>query len=180
LSFSQQEADVLVDTFGFVPRNLFDHRVTTSVFGIPWPWLTLLTSIFLHGGFSTSVATCSIFGFSGTMSKTPWGIFGSVFYLVWGMAAALFEDFFDPQRFPSWARQARSPACWPPRYSSTRARAHHGDHSDRHFALSDEDLGRVRDRFLVSVAAVERNVRLGGLARYCLGCASGDLPPVLL
>jgi len=51
LSFSERASELLVLTFGFVPRNLFDRAITETVFGIPWPWLTLLTSMFLHGGF---------------------------------------------------------------------------------------------------------------------------------
>ena len=57
LSFSQQESDALVYTAGFVPRTLFDHVMSFTVFGIPWPWLTLFTSMFLHGGFLHPLST---------------------------------------------------------------------------------------------------------------------------
>src|SRR5207249_4765864 len=51
LSFSEQDGEALFFALGFVPSNLFDPAVTERVYGIPWPWLTLITSMFLHGSF---------------------------------------------------------------------------------------------------------------------------------
>jgi len=51
LMFSEGDGEALFFSLGFVPRNLFDSAVTETVYGIPWPWLTLITSMFLHGGF---------------------------------------------------------------------------------------------------------------------------------
>src|SRR5258708_15898238 len=51
LSFSESDGEALFSSLGLVPRNLFDSALTQTVYGIPWPLLTLITSMFLHGGF---------------------------------------------------------------------------------------------------------------------------------
>jgi membrane associated rhomboid family serine protease len=97
LSFSERASELLVFTFGFVPRNLFDHAVTETVYGIPWPWLTLITSMFLHGGFlhlGGNMLYLWIFGnnVEDAMGHTRF----LLFYLVCGVAAALTEGIVNP------------------------------------------------------------------------------------
>jgi rhomboid family protein len=97
LSFGQQAGQVLMFTLGFVPRNLFDHAVAASIYGIPWPWLTLITSMFLHGGFlhiGGNMLYLWIFGnnVEDAMGHTRF----LFFYLICGIAAALAEGLIDP------------------------------------------------------------------------------------
>ena len=97
LSFSERAGEALVFSLGFVPRNLFDHFVTDTVYGIPWPWLTLVTSMFLHGGFlhlGGNMLYLWIFGnnVEDALGHTRF----LLFYLVCGIAAALAEGVVNP------------------------------------------------------------------------------------
>ena len=97
LSFSEGAAETLVNALGFVPRNLFDHAVTASIYGVPWPWLTIVTAMFLHGGFlhlGGNMLYLWIFG-NNVEDAMGHGRFG-VFYLVCGIAAALAEGLTNP------------------------------------------------------------------------------------
>jgi membrane associated rhomboid family serine protease len=78
--------------YGFIPRNLFDHAVTETVYGIPWPWLTLMTSMFLHGGYlhlGGNMLYLWVFGNDVENAMGP--IRFLLFYLACGIAAALTE-----------------------------------------------------------------------------------------
>jgi membrane associated rhomboid family serine protease len=98
LSFSESQEEALINRLGFVPKNLFDHAETASLSGIPWSWLTLITSMFLHGGFlhlGGNMLYLWIFG-NNVEDAMGHGRF-LVFYLVCGIVAALSEGLFDPQ-----------------------------------------------------------------------------------
>jgi membrane associated rhomboid family serine protease len=97
LSFSESGEEQLIFALGFVPKNLFDHAVTTPVFGISWPWFTLITSMFLHGGFlhlGGNMLYLWIFG-NNVEDAMGHGRF-VVFYLACGIAAALSEGLINP------------------------------------------------------------------------------------
>jgi membrane associated rhomboid family serine protease len=97
LSFSERNAEALIFTLGFVPRNLFGEAVRATVYGIPWPWLTLFTSMFLHGGFlhlGGNMLYLWIFG-NNVEDAMGHGRF-ILFYLVCGIAAALSEGLVNP------------------------------------------------------------------------------------
>jgi membrane associated rhomboid family serine protease len=97
LTFSESSEEALVFAFGFVPRNLFDHLVTVSVLGIPWPWFTLITSMFLHGGFlhlGGNMLYLWIFG-NNVEDAMGHGRY-LLFYLACGIAAALAEGIVNP------------------------------------------------------------------------------------
>ena len=97
LSFSERAGEALIFALGFVPKNLFDHAATASVYGVPWPWLTLFTSMFLHGGFlhlGGNMLYLWIFG-NNVEDAMGHGRF-LLFYLTCGVIAALSEGFIDP------------------------------------------------------------------------------------
>jgi len=97
LSFSERVQEEMIFALGFVPKNLFDHGVTARLFGIPWPWFTLLTSMFLHGGFlhlGGNMLYLWIFG-NNVEDAMGHGRFVA-FYLICGIAAALSEGLVNP------------------------------------------------------------------------------------
>jgi membrane associated rhomboid family serine protease len=96
LSFSESDGETLLFSLGFVPRNLFDSALTQTVYGIPWPVLTLITSMFLHGGFlhlGGNMLFLWIFGnnVEDAMGHTRFVLF----YLACGITAALAEGIAD-------------------------------------------------------------------------------------
>jgi membrane associated rhomboid family serine protease len=97
LTFSESAEETLLFAFGFVPRNLFDHRVTVSLFGIPWPWFTLITSMFLHGGFLHLGGNMLYLWIFGNNVEDAMGHGRYLpFYLACGIAAALAEGVVNP------------------------------------------------------------------------------------
>src|SRR5262249_14164492 len=51
LTFSEAGEEQMIEAYGFTPANLFETPFDLQFHGIPWAWLTLVTSMFLHGGF---------------------------------------------------------------------------------------------------------------------------------
>ena len=97
LSFSEGDSEALLFALGFVPRNLFDGAVTASVYGIPWPWLTLITSMFLHGGFLHLGGNMLYLWIFGNNVEDAMGHMRFLlFYLACGVAAALAEGIVNP------------------------------------------------------------------------------------
>ena len=98
LSFSESGEEELVFALGFVPKNLFDHAVTASLFGISWPWFTLITSMFLHGGWMHLLGNMWFLWIFGDNIED---ILGSakylLFYLLCGVAAAMAQFLADPE-----------------------------------------------------------------------------------
>jgi len=92
LSFSESDSEALFFSLGFVPRNLFDSAVTQTVYGIPWPLLTLITSMFLHGGFLHLGGNMLYLWIFGNNVEDAMGhVRFLLFYLACGLAAALAE-----------------------------------------------------------------------------------------
>src|SRR5271169_5980555 len=50
LTFDERASEALIFTLGFVPRNLFGPAASAASGGL-WPWVTIFTSMFMHGGF---------------------------------------------------------------------------------------------------------------------------------
>ena len=97
LSFSEGDAEALFFALGFVPRNLFDEAATARVYGIPWPWLTLITSMFLHGGFLHLGGNMLYLWIFGNNVEDAMGHMRFLlFYLACGIAAALAEGLVNP------------------------------------------------------------------------------------
>jgi membrane associated rhomboid family serine protease len=97
LSFSEGDSEALFFALGFVPRNLFDKAVTASVYGIPWPWVTLITSMFLHGGFLHLGGNMLYLWIFGNNVEDAMGHMRFLlFYLACGIAAALAEGIVNP------------------------------------------------------------------------------------
>jgi membrane associated rhomboid family serine protease len=97
LSFSERASEQLVFTYGFVPRNLFDHAVTETAYGVPRPWLTLITSMFLHGGFLHLGGNMLYLWIFGNNVEDAMGHRRFLlFYVVCGVAAALTEGLVNP------------------------------------------------------------------------------------
>jgi membrane associated rhomboid family serine protease len=97
LSFSESQEEALIYTLGFVPKNLFDQAETPSLYGNPWPLFTLITSMFLHGGFlhlGGNMLYLWIFGNNVEDAMGHWRFL--VFYLACGIVAALSEGLINP------------------------------------------------------------------------------------
>jgi membrane associated rhomboid family serine protease len=105
-----------------VPGRLF-ARLTGET-SLPVELLTLLTSMFLHGGWLHLIGNMWylwIFG-DNVEDRMGHGRF-LLFYLGAGIFAALFHSALMPgSPCPPWARAAPSPACWAPTRSRSRAR----------------------------------------------------------
>jgi membrane associated rhomboid family serine protease len=92
LGFSEEDADLLVMTYGFVPREFFSHAGTSLT-----PWLTLFTSMFIHGGFLHLGGNMLYLWIFGNNVEDAMGHLRYVFfYLICGVAAALTEGFAEP------------------------------------------------------------------------------------
>lgn len=97
LSFSEQAEDAVVLKLAFVPRNFFDYAAAVTAAGMPWPWYTLITSMFLHGGFLHLGGNMLYLWIFGNNVEDAMGhVRFVVFYLVCGIAAALSEGFVNP------------------------------------------------------------------------------------
>ena len=96
LSFTESAEEELIFAFGFVPTSLFDHIVRAQLFGVPWPWFTLVTSMFLHGGFlhlGGNMLYLWIFGNNVEDAMGHGRFLG--FYLACGVVAALCEGLIN-------------------------------------------------------------------------------------
>jgi membrane associated rhomboid family serine protease len=97
LSFSEAAEERIIEAYGFTPANLFDTPFELRLYGIPWAWLTLITSMFLHGGFlhlGGNMLYLWIFG-NNVEDAMGHGRF-VLFYFAGGIAAALAQGFAEP------------------------------------------------------------------------------------
>jgi membrane associated rhomboid family serine protease len=95
MGINADENVVLLEHYGFVPRLFF-----SAGFGVhpdAAPWLSLLTSMFLHGGFLHLGGNMLYLWIFGNNVEDAMGhVRYLAFYLVCGVAAALSEAFVDP------------------------------------------------------------------------------------
>src|SRR5438105_783646 len=97
LTFDEQQSQALLFTLGFVPRDVFHGSHAATLLGIPWPWLTVITSMFLHGGFLHVGGNMLYLWIFGNNVEDAMGHARVLcFYLVCGMAAALSEGAINP------------------------------------------------------------------------------------
>ncbi len=86
-----------VDVFGAVPRAIAFSRTARALSPLPWPPLTLLTSMFLHGGFlhlGGNMLFLWIFG--GNVEDRLGHVGYLVFYLLCGLCAGVTQVAADP------------------------------------------------------------------------------------
>jgi membrane associated rhomboid family serine protease len=96
LTFDERASEALIFALGFVPRNLFGPTASAAYGGL-WPWVTIFTSMFMHGGFQHvggNMLYLWIFGnnVEDAMGHTRF----LLFYLICGVAAALSEALVNP------------------------------------------------------------------------------------
>jgi membrane associated rhomboid family serine protease len=97
LTFDERESRALIFSLGFIPKNFFEPAATATLFGIPWPWLTIFTSMFLHGGFLHVGGNMLYLWIFGNNVEDAMGHARFLFfYLICGVAAALSEGIVSP------------------------------------------------------------------------------------
>jgi membrane associated rhomboid family serine protease len=97
LSFSERDAERVIETFGFTPASLLPAIYRSSGFDYPWAWATVMTSMFLHGGFlhlGGNMLYLWIFGNNVEEAMGHGRYF--CFYLACGIAAALVQALSEP------------------------------------------------------------------------------------
>jgi membrane associated rhomboid family serine protease len=95
LTFDEQQSQALMLTLGFVPKTVFGAGAAGRD-GI-WPWLTIFTSMFLHGGFLHVGGNMLYLWIFGNNVEDAMGHARFLlFYLVCGVAAALSEGMVSP------------------------------------------------------------------------------------
>ncbi|MBI1860899.1 MAG: rhomboid family intramembrane serine protease [Deltaproteobacteria bacterium] len=86
-------AEAFIHDYAIIPWNASHHAIGTA---IP-PFLTLFTSMFLHGGFGHILGNLWFLYLFGDNIEDTIGHFRFlIFYLVCGMAAGLLQIFLDP------------------------------------------------------------------------------------
>ena len=97
LTFDEQDSQALIYTLGFVPKSLFDSVTPPLIFGIPWAWVTVFTSMFMHGGFLHIGGNMLYLWIFGNNVEDAMGHARYLFfYLICGVAAALSEGIINP------------------------------------------------------------------------------------
>jgi membrane associated rhomboid family serine protease len=97
LSFSEQDEEALIYSLAFVPDSVFFGVQHASGIVLPSVWLTLLTSMFLHGGFLHLGGNMLYLWIFGNNVEDAMGhLRYFLFYLVCGIAAALSQGLADP------------------------------------------------------------------------------------
>jgi membrane associated rhomboid family serine protease len=97
LTFNERESQALIFTLGFIPKNLFHESESFTLYGIPWPWLTIITSMFLHAGFLHVGGNMLYLWIFGNNVEDAMGHARFLFfYVVCGVAAALSEGGINP------------------------------------------------------------------------------------
>jgi membrane associated rhomboid family serine protease len=94
LSFTEQGAEAVIRSLGFTPREFFVRGVGAGDAG---PWVTLLTSMFLHGGLMHLGGNMLYLWIFGNNVEDALGhLRFLVFYLTCGVAAALSQAVVEP------------------------------------------------------------------------------------
>lgn len=97
LSFSEREMERVIETFGFTPGALLPALYRSSGVNYPWVWMTLVTSMFLHGGFlhlGGNMLYLWIFG-NNVEDAMGHGRY-ACFYFACGIMAAFAQAFSEP------------------------------------------------------------------------------------
>lgn len=97
LSFSEREMERVIETFGFTPGALFPAIYRRSGADSSWVWMTLVTSMFLHGGLlhlGGNMLYLWIFG-NNVEDAMGHGRY-ACFYFACGIMAAFAQAFSEP------------------------------------------------------------------------------------
>jgi membrane associated rhomboid family serine protease len=93
LTIDERESQALIVSFGFVPKNLFEGAGRDGI----WPWLTIFTSMFMHGGFLHVGGNMLYLWIFGNNIEDAMGHARFLlFYLFCGIAAALSQGIISP------------------------------------------------------------------------------------
>ena len=112
-------ADAAIDALGFKPVTLLKGEATLAA-------ITILASMFLHGGFLHIGGNMLYLWIFGNNVEDAMGhVRYLLFYLICGVGGGARDGVRWTRRPPFrwWARRARSPACWPLTCSFIPARA---------------------------------------------------------
>jgi membrane associated rhomboid family serine protease len=71
LTQDDDAVDRIAQAYGMVPAVVLGAHVPRNSTTMA-PWLTIITSMFLHSGWLHTAATCCFCGFSGTISRMCW------------------------------------------------------------------------------------------------------------
>jgi membrane associated rhomboid family serine protease len=97
LSFDEAAEEQMIESLGFMPVNLIENPFENHVLGQSWVWVTLITSMFLHGGFlhlGGNMLYLWIFGNNVEDAMGHARFLG--FYFACGVAAALSQALSEP------------------------------------------------------------------------------------
>src|SRR5215467_8237708 len=90
LALREEDADLLLASYGFVPRDFFSHAGMSLT-----PWLTLFTSMFMHGGFLHLGGNMLYLWIFGNNVEDPVGpLKYLIFYLLCGFLGSATHVFF--------------------------------------------------------------------------------------
>lgn len=97
LALSEREEQVFALGFGMIPSVLFGERQLSASIPSVDPWLTVITSMFLHGGLLHLAGNMVYLWVFGNNIEDAMGhVRFVVFYLVCGAAAALAQAYVEP------------------------------------------------------------------------------------
>ena len=89
--------DATALAFGMIPAVLFGHAELPRNLQIVAPWMTIFTSMFLHGGWAHILGNMLYLWLFGRGVETPLGLVRFlVLYFVSGVAAAMTQALVDP------------------------------------------------------------------------------------
>jgi membrane associated rhomboid family serine protease len=96
LTFDERDSQALIFSLGFIPKNFFEQSAAPSVYPIP-AWMTIFTSMFMHGGFLHVGGNILYLWIFGNNVEDAMGHARFLcFYLLCGVAAALSEGLISP------------------------------------------------------------------------------------
>lgn len=97
LTLSDRQEQVFALGFGMIPSVLFGTRELSASIPTVDPWLTVITSMFLHGGLMHLAGNMVyLWVFGNNIEDSMGHVRFVVFYLVCGAAAALTQAFVEP------------------------------------------------------------------------------------
>ena len=97
LTLSDRQEQVFVLGFGMIPAVLFGTRELSAFIPTVDPWLTVITSMFLHGGLMHLAGNMVyLWVFGNNIEDSMGHVRFVVFYLVCGAAAALTQAVIEP------------------------------------------------------------------------------------
>jgi membrane associated rhomboid family serine protease len=98
LGLGEQAEELLILGFGMIPAVLFGYERLPAAIPTVSPWLTILSSMFLHGGFLHLLGNMLYLWVFGNNVEDAMGHARfTVFYVVWGVAAALSQALIEPE-----------------------------------------------------------------------------------